>query len=428
MAILRIERGPGAGNTYVIDSDVSLGRDPSQATIHIPDTKVSSKHALILQKNNTYYVEDNKSKNHTYLNGRPITEQTQLESGDYISLGHTWIYFEEEHEIERIGQELAGYEIIQRIEQGGAGHHFKVRQVGLDRIVNLYLLPPNIIRANPHLKKKFRLQAKALAKLNHENIAIMLDFEAKESCLFLTTEYVEGETLADISLSNPPASRGKKKNVPLDRALEIGRGIAQGLAHAHSQGTIHQDINPDNIMICGPRVILGGFGVAAVFLDSKDKFSGLIGKTEYISPEQITRKEVDYRSDIYSLGVILYELLSGQAPFYGDNPEEIMEAHLNDSPPALTSFNPDIPAELEKLVYQCLEKEKENRPQDMELLASTLDSILLKEKALNLKKTQDIYTSPLKYYIVKVLNTSFFSWLFLPILSVLLVTIFTFCR
>ena len=245
----------------------------------------------------------------------------------------------------------------------------------------------------------------------------MLDFEAKESYLYFTTECIDGETLSSM------LAGGKK--LSLEATLEIGIGIARGLAHAHdrSRNVVHQDINPDNVYFRDRRVILRGFGVAAILSEVQDRLSGLVGKTEYLSPEQVTQQSVDFRSDIYSFGVILYEALTGTPPFTGDNPEEIALAIENDAPAAITNFTPEVPAEVEDFIYQCLEKEKDQRPQNCEEIASKLEDLLLRCKILQLKNSPHVYTSPSIYYPIQLLDNPIFAWLFFPGLSILLLAI-----
>ena len=211
----------------------------------------------------------------------------------------------------------------------------------------------------------------------------------------------------------------KDQPLELEQALEIGMGVAYGLAHAHSQGVIHQDINPNNIVLSGQRVILTGFGLGAIFSDIQERFSSLVGNIEYFSPEKLSGREVDYRSDIYSFGILLYKLLTGHAPFVGETIDEIIESQLHDIP-ALTNFNTNIPAEVEKLVYQCLERSKEARPQDVAAVANTLENILYKHRAVSLAQYEDIYTSLWKYAITKTLYHPLFTILVGPLIAGLL--------
>ena len=416
MAKLKIERGTGEGNSFFINDEATVGTDAAQVTIKLSDPKVSRTHARIFRKGNSYYIEDLESKNGTFVNGRPIAGPETIEGGDYIRVGFTWLSFGEDFELEKIRKELSAYEVLEEITQlGGAGLCFKVKQLGLDRIVTLNLLPPSIVRSNPKVAQKFRQQARDLAQLSHENIAIMLDFEATASFLYLTTEYVEGETLFSLLT--------RKKRLPLVKALEIGIGIARGLSYAHSLNILHQDVNPRNVLLSGNRVILGGFGVAAVLSEAQEQFSGLVSKTEYLSPEQISQGKIDHRSDIYSLGVVLYELFAGKPPFGGETTEEIIEAHLNNTPEALTAYNPEVPGEIEHVIYQCLEKDPEPRPKTCEEIADKMETILLRHKITALRETPNIYTLPLAHYVMQLLCQPLFIWAFFPLLSVILLLV-----
>ncbi len=419
MAVLKIERGIGAGTAYFIENEATIGRDASQSTIQICDQKASRAHAKIFKEENRYYLEDLESKNGTFLNGKPVAEKEALEAGDYIRIGFTWLCFGEDQEIERISKQLPAYEILQEIKRiGGSCLCFKVLQVGLGRMATLNLLPPNIIRKNPQLKERFRQQVRAFAKLNHENISIILDFDSKESYLYFTTEYLEGETLASLI--------SKEGKLSLEKTLEIGIGIARGLNHAHVQHVIHQDVTPLNVGVGNRRVILGGFGLASIFDEIKEDFSGLIGKTEYLSPEQVQRQKIDHKTDIYSLGAILYECLAGKPPFYGENPEDIAASISNDTPPAITMYNPGVPAEIEDMIYRCMEKDPAQRPENCEEIANKLEEILLKHRVLGLKNQPDIYTSGLFYYILQILENPLFVWCFFPSLSLIFLAILSF--
>ncbi len=424
MAILRIERGAQVGTTYFLEKDkeTTIGRDASQATIAIEDQKASRVHAKITCENGQYYIEDLKSRNGTLKNGKPVLEKQILTPGDFIHIGFTYFSFGREIEIEKISHELPSYEIIQEIKQSGTiGLVLKAKQLGLARIVTLNLLPPNIIQTNPELKSSFRQQVRALARLNHENISTILDFEAKDpkeskdsSYLYFTTEYLEGsETLSNILLN-----QGK---LPIERSLEIAIAVASGLAHAHKQQVLHLDVTPSNITIYGRRIILGGFGMATVLADMQDNFS--LGKAEYLSPEQILKNPATQSTDIYAIGILLYELLAGTPPFTSKNPEELGDIIVNESPRSVTYYNSDIPAKIEDLIYQCLEKDPKDRPSSCEEVAKRLKDILIRIRLANLKNSSDIYVSPVGYWIVEIVQHPLFAWLVFPILSIIFLLI-----
>lgn len=413
MAKLKIERGAGEGTSYFVENEVTIGHDATQASVVIADPKISRLHAKIFREGGNYYLEDLQSKNGTFLNGRPVVEKEPLEPGAYFRVGLTWLSFGEDLELEKIRSELASYEILEQISQpGNVGLCFKVRQLGLDRIVTLNLLPPSIIRSNPQLSQMFREQAKAMAQLMHENIAIMLDFESTTSYLYFTTEYVEGETLS--------ACFSRKKKLPEMRALEIGIAVARALAYAHSKNVLHQDINPRNVLMSGRRVVLGGFGVGSVLAEVQDKFSGLISKIEYLSPEQLSKQKIDARSDIYALGILLYELFAGRPPFVKSTPEELIAEHLHDTPEAITAYNTNVPAGMEHIIYQCLEKDPNQRPKSCQDIADRLEQILFTQKVLALPQEPCIYTSLLQHYWLQLMEKPLLVWLLLPLLSVLL--------
>lgn len=411
MAKLKIERGAGEGTSYFIEEEIVLGQDPTQSTIQIQDSKVSRVHARIFRRGKNFFLEDLKSKNGTFLNGKPVTKKELLTPGDYIRIGLTWFLFGEDLEIEKLRKELTAYEIFEEISQSGntTGLCFKVRQIGLERIVTLNLLPPSIVRSNAQITQRFQQQASALAQLSHDNIAIMLDFEATSSYFYLTTEYVEGEPLSSLL--------ARKKKLSIIQGLEIGIAVARGLSYAHSQKVFHQALSPRNVMITGRRVIIAGFGVAAVLSEVQDQFSGLISRLEYMSPEQITRQKVDYRSDIYSLGILLYEIFAGRTPFIGDTLEKIAEAHLHDAVEAITAYNTDVPAEVEHTIYQCLEKEPEQRPQNCDEIANRLEQVMIRKKILELKKLPGIYTSSLAHHSIQFLENPVLVWCIFPTIS-----------
>lgn len=416
MAVLKIIKGVDAGTSYYIGATTVLGRDAS-SDIVINDSQASQKHARIIKQNNNFYLEDLHSTNGTYLNGKPIHNPELLEIDvttiSYFRIGSTWFSFGAEIEIEKINRILKDYNFLQELKcSSSIGRTFKVNQINLSRTVTLTLLPPRIIRDYPNIKERFYKQAQNLSKLSHENLSLILDFTARDNFVFYTTEYFEGETLATLL--------EREKKLSLEKALEIGLGIARGLAHAHQHNVLHLDVTPSNVFLHQDRIILTGIGIASLFGDIKNNYTGLFENIFYLSPEQIQHQTIRRQADIHALGVLMYEMLTGLKPFTGNNFDQIADSIVNDTPKAITSYNSDIPAEIEEIIYNCLEKEPEQRPQNCMEIADKFENILYKQKVISLMDSEDIYTSPLFYKIVRLWDSPLFIWIFFPCCAVLI--------
>jgi len=260
-----------------------------------------------------------------------------------------------------IGKTLAHYEILEKIGAGGMGEVFRARDTRLDRDVALKVLPLDSARDTWRLKR-FEREARAIAALNHPNIVTIHSLEDSGGINFLTMELVKGQTLGDYL----PAT-----GLPLDRFLEIAIPLADALSYAHSHGITHRDLKPANIMLdeeMRPKIL--DFGLAKLWLaptaDAEDtiladapitKDGTIAGTFAYMSPEQISGGAIDGRSDIFSLGIIFHELLSGVSPFRGDHPAEIMHNILHDEAPYL----PKVPAGVSGIVERCLRKSPADR-------------------------------------------------------------------
>jgi len=322
------------------------------------------------------------------------------------------------------------YEFLQELQQTGIiGRTFKVMQVRLKRIVTLTLLPPHFIRNNPYIQERFQQHVRNLGKLNQPNIPLLLDFEAKENYLYYTTEYLEGETLSTLLASNQKLS--------LERSLEIALGVARGLAHAHSNRLLHQNLTPDSIFLHDNRILINGVGLANVLGDIRENYTGLVDNLPYLAPEQILHDKVDERTDIYALGVILYEMVTGINPFSGKGPnpsktstghhssvekniDSIVESILNDTPKAITTYNSGIPASIEAIIYNCLEKESEQRPRTCQEIADKLEDVLYREKVIKFQEEGNVYSSPLLYKIITWYQTPWIIWCLLMFITLIL--------
>ncbi|MBI4418458.1 MAG: serine/threonine protein kinase [Ignavibacteriales bacterium] len=263
-----------------------------------------------------------------------------------------------------IGSNISHYKILDKLGEGGMGVVYKAQDTSLDRLVALKFLP-EAISVGPSELERFTQEAKAAAGLNHPNICTIHGIEEAEvpspahepsagKRNFIVMEYVEGQTLEE-----------RKASLSMKQALDIGIQIAQGLAAAHEKGIVHRDIKPENIMIRKDgRVQVMDFGLAKLRGASRlTKEGSTVGTAGYMSPEQVQGLETDHRSDIFSLGVLLYEMLTGQPPFKGVHETAISYEIVNVDTLPMSSLKSEIPPELDAIVLDCLEKDPNERTQ-----------------------------------------------------------------
>ena len=268
-----------------------------------------------------------------------------------------------------INQTISHYKIIEKIGSGGMGDIYKAQDLKLERFVALKFLPPYLCRDETE-KKRFIREAKAASATDHENICTIYEIdETEDGQVFIAMAYYEGETLKEKLESGA---------LPLKEAISIAIKVAQGLERVHEEGVIHRDIKTSNIMITNrSEVKILDFGLAKVAGSSQlTKSHSTIGTIAYMSPEQIRGNEIDHRSDGWSLGVVLYEMLSGQQPFKGENAQAILCNILNEEPLPLCLFNAEIPINLEKVLVKCLAKEANARYQNIGGIVADLKSVL----------------------------------------------------
>ncbi len=260
------------------------------------------------------------------------------------------------------GTLIAHYRVVSRLGQGGMGIVYLADDSRLDRRVALKVLPPDVA-ADPERMHRFVQEAKLASALTHPNVAYIHEIGQDGDLWFLAMEYVEGEPLS-VRIQEGP--------LKVADILRIGIQVADALDAAHSKGIIHRDIKPANLMLT-PRshVKVLDFGLAKLENPPRSNqdtqlltSAGLVlGTVEYMSPEQALGRDVDHRADIFSLGVVLYEMATGRLPFAGTNAPETMARILQAQPDAMARFNYEIPEELERVVRKCLEKERERRYQ-----------------------------------------------------------------
>ncbi len=264
-----------------------------------------------------------------------------------------------------IGRTISHYRILEKLGEGGMGVVYKAQDTKLDRLLALKFLPSHL-NASEQDKARFIQEAKAAAALNHPNVCSVIDIQEHDGQMFIIMEFVDGQTLLD-----------KRMNIPLKQAIEIGTQVADGLAAAHEKGIVHRDIKPENIMIRKDgRVQIMDFGLAklkqATGASRLTKEGSTIGTIGYMSPEQVQGQDTDHRTDIYSLGVLLYELIAGQSPYKGVHETAIMYEIVNEDPAPLSSVKPEVDPELDAMVLDCMAKDPMDRVQSVAELARNL--------------------------------------------------------
>ncbi len=280
-----------------------------------------------------------------------------------------------------IGKTISHYKILEKLGEGGMGVVYKAEDTKLKRTVALKFLPPHISQSTEE-KARFIHEAQSASALNHPNITTIHEIDEFEGQMFIVMEYCEGKTLKKTI---------EKETLSIKRVLDIGIQICEGLTAAHKKEIVHRDIKSENIMVTKEgQVKIMDFGLAKLKGATKlTKSRSTLGTAAYMSPEQASGEEVDSRSDIFSFGVVLYELLTGQLPFQGEHQAAIIYSIVNEEPQPVARFNNKVSQELERIVSKTLEKEKEERYQHIDELLADLRR---ERKSLEYVKTTQIPT------------------------------------
>ncbi len=290
-----------------------------------------------------------------------------------------------------IGKTISHYEILEKLGEGGMGIVYKAHDTKLDRTVALKFLPQNVSPSDED-KTRFIQEAKAAATLNHQNICTIHDIQEHENRLFIVMEYIDGQTLRDRT------ELQKDAPISLKQAIDIGIQISEGLAAAHESGIIHRDIKPENIMLKKDgRVVVMDFGLAKLRVSGVSRLTkegSTVGTMGYMAPEQVQGLDVDHRADIFSLGVILYELFAGEAPFKGAHETAMAYEIVNVDPSPLTTLKPDIDPELDRIVLECIDKDKDERYQSAREVAKDLKRFKRESGRQRVSKVTSRYDVP----------------------------------
>ncbi len=257
------------------------------------------------------------------------------------------------------------YRVVRHLARGGMAEVYLGRDELLDRPVAIKVLVSELA-ADDSFVERFRREARAAAGLNHHNIVSIYDFGEDDGAYFIVMEYVDGRTLRDIIRAGGPMA-------PAD-AVQVGAEVAAALAAAHSQGIVHRDVKPANVLIAGKTVKVTDFGIAraANVRQGLTMPGTVLGTASYLSPEQAQGVEVDHRSDIYSLGMVLWEMLTGKAPFTGDSPVAIAYQQLSQKAPPPSTHNPRVPSALDAVVMKAMSKDPAARQASAEELRTDL--------------------------------------------------------
>jgi len=260
------------------------------------------------------------------------------------------------------------YQIIEEIGQGGMGRVFKVLDQRINEKIALKLIKPEIA-LNKKTIERFRNELTTARKISHKNVCHMFDLNKQEDNYYITMEFVPGGDLKKFIR--------RSKQLSVDTSIAIAKQICEGLDEAHKHGIVHRDLNPKNIMIDeNGNVRIMDFGIAQTVKSKGITESGMtIGTPEYMSPEQVEGIKLDQRSDLYSLGVILYEMVTGAVPFMGDTPYSVGIKHKSEIPINPRELNAQIPEDLSRIIMKCMEKDIEKRYQEAEEIWSDLDQI-----------------------------------------------------
>lgn len=264
-------------------------------------------------------------------------------------------------------RKFGGYTILEHLGKGGMGDVYKAVQSGLERVVALKILP-SLLARNAEFSERFFTEAYAISRLQHQNIVTIYDYGEENGQKFIAMQFVNGATLSKL------IQQEKKLDYP--RIVSIAKQICRGLKYAHQCEVVHRDIKSGNIMVePGDKVFISDFGIAKVVDSPSITTTGMaMGTPEYMAPEQCEGGVVDGQSDIYGLGIILFEMVTGRPPFLADTPLAVAYKQVHETPPLLSKRAPDVPPRLELIVAKCLKKSKEERYRNADELLKDLDS------------------------------------------------------
>ncbi len=256
-----------------------------------------------------------------------------------------------------LGQLGGRYQLLALVGAGAMGSVYRARDAELEEIVALKMLKPELL-GTAHVLDRFRMEVKLARRVAHPNVARVHDIGEHEGRKFLTMEFIEGESLGDLL--------ARQGALPVESALAIAAGICAGVAAAHAAGVVHRDLKPDNVMMTNDgRPVVTDFGIARADVSAAEggtQHGAVIGTPAYMAPEQVEgRADIDARADVYALGVLLFELFTGELPFTGESAYVVAARRLNEAPPDPRRFRAELPESLARLILKCMAREREQR-------------------------------------------------------------------
>jgi serine/threonine protein kinase len=284
------------------------------------------------------------------------------------------------------GTMLGKYSVIEPLGRGGMAEVYKAFQPGLARYVAIKVIHDHLVDDEEFLER-FESEAMAVSNLRHPHIVQVFDFDRDENCYYMVMEFIDGPTLESIIKDY----RDKNQFFPLDEALKIFKALADAIDHAHSRGLIHRDLKPSNILFTPrERLVLTDFGIARINnVPSYTTANAIVGTPAYMAPEQAKGEPVTIQSDIYSMGVILYELATGHLPFEGDTPLAIILKLVDGTPLLPTQFNPDLPSAVEQVILKAIHRFPSERYNNAGELVQALEAAISEDpKALALSQLE----------------------------------------